>query len=166
MLGNSVAAASVGDTRTIGMTRGLSNRARARARSVAVQALYQWQLAGQDALDIVREFCSERDIEGVDQDYFSELTRGVVAEAADLKALLSPALGRSYEALDPVERAVLLLGAFELRHHLEVPARVVINEAVELTKVFGGAESHRFINGALDRLAHEIRGLEFASPSG
>jgi transcription antitermination protein NusB len=139
------------------------HRGRARARSVAVQALYQWQLGGQDPGDIVREFCDEREVDGVDRDYFETLLRGVIADIGALRELLSPVLGRGYEALDPVERSVLLLGAYELQHHLEVPARVVINEAVELTKVFGGTESHRFINGALDRLAHDIRRIEFAS---
>lgn len=139
------------------------HRGRARARSVAVQALYQWQLGGQEPGDIVREFCDEREVDGVDRDYFETLLRGVIADIGTLRELLTPVLGRGYEALDPVERSVLLLGAYELQHHLEVPARVVINEAVELTKVFGGTESHRFINGALDRLAHDIRRIEFAS---
>jgi transcription antitermination protein NusB len=137
------------------------NRGRSRARHFAVQALYQWQLAGHRAGDIVSEFLAERQVDGIDSDYFSELVRGVERLAGELEARLAPRLGRSFSALDPVERAVLMVGAFELGHHLEVPARVIINEGVELAKVFGGTDSHRFVNGALDRLAHDLRSAEF-----
>jgi N utilization substance protein B len=143
-----------------------TNRGRSRARHFAVQALYQWQLAGHGAGDIVREFLAEREVDGIDADYFSRLVRGVEQSAGALEAALSPCLGRSFAALDPVERAVLLVATFELLEQPEVPARVVINEAVELAKVFGGTDSHRFVNGALDRLAHELRGGEFRISGG
>jgi len=138
-----------------------ANRGRSRARHFAVQALYQWQLAGHRAGDVVREFLAEREVDGIDADYFAGLVRGVERLAGELEATLAPCLGRSFAGLDPVERAVLLVAAFELEHQPEVPARVILNEAVELAKVFGGTDSHRFVNGALDRLAHTLRSAEF-----
>jgi N utilization substance protein B len=140
-----------------------SQRGRVRARRCAVQALYQWQLAGQEPRDILNEFIAEREILDVDMGYFAELTRGIPSHIQDLETLLAPVLDRSFASLDPVERAILLIGAYELRYCPEVPWRVAINEAVELTKMFGAEQAHRFVNGALDKLGRHLRPIEAGS---
>jgi N utilization substance protein B len=139
------------------------HQGRVRARRCAVQALYQWQVAGQEPCDIVREFVADRELVSVDMDYFTTLVREVPAQFATLQADLVPCLDREWRQLDPVERSVLLIGAYEMRNRPEVPYRVVINEGVELCKMFGTAEGHRYVNGVLDRLAHERRGAEVAA---
>lgn len=143
-----------------GKARGGSNRARVRARRCAVQALYQWQLAGQDPADILDEFVAEREVVNADMDYFRELTREIPRHAAQLEADLQAVLDRRMHELDPVERAILLIGAYEMRYSVEVPWRVVINEAIELEKMFGAEQGHRYINTALDKLAREVRPAE------
>jgi transcription antitermination protein NusB len=140
------------------------HRARIRARRCAVQALYQWQIAGHDPDDIVTEFVSERELLQVDMDYFSILVSEIPTQFEILKTDLEPCLDREWEKLDPVERSVLLIGAYELRNCPEMPYRVVINEGVELCKMFGTVEGHRFINGVLDKLAHAQRMPEGAAP--
>jgi len=139
-----------------------SHRGRVRARRCAVQALYQWQMAGQEPGKIVDEFVAERELTSVDMEYFDLLVREVPRAFEHLKADLEPCLDRAWNQLDPVERSVLLIGAFELRHRLEVPWRVVINESVELCKMFGTVEGHRYVNGVLDRLAQVQRAQEVA----
>lgn len=136
------------------------NRARVCARRCAVQALYQWQLAGQDPADILNEFVAEREVLNADLDYFQTLTRDIPRHAAQLEADLQAVLDRRMHELDPVERAILLIGAYEMRYCVEVPWRVVINEAIELEKMFGAEQGHRYINTALDRLAREVRPAE------
>lgn len=147
------------------MTRAATglHHGRVRARRCAVQALYQWQMAGQEPCDIVREFVADRELVSVDMDYFSALVRDVPTQFETLKADLAPCLDREWRQLDPVERSVLLIGAYEMRNCLEVPYRVVINEGIELCKMFGTVEGHRYINGVLDRLAHATRGPEIAA---
>jgi transcription antitermination protein NusB len=125
-----------------------------------VQALYQWQMAGQAPGDIVREFADEREVDAVDMEYFGALVREVPLQFETLKAALEPLLDRPWQQLDPVERSVLLIGAFEMRNCLDMPYRVVINESVELCKMFGTVEGHRYINGVLDRLARMQRAPE------
>lgn len=122
--------------------------------------LYQWQMAGQEPRDIVKEFVSDRELVSVDMDYFTDLVSEVPRHFDTLKADLSPFLDREWPQLDPVERSVLLIGAYEMRYCLEIPYRVVINEGVELCKMFGTVEGHRYVNGVLDRLAHTARGVE------
>lgn len=135
-----------------------------RARRCAVQALYQWQMAGQEPRDIVQEFVAERELVSVDMEYFTTLVREVPQHFDTLQADLTPLLDREWRQLDPVERSVLLIGAYEMRYCLEIPYRVVINEGVELCKMFGTVEGHRYVNGVLDRLAHTTRGAEVNAP--
>jgi N utilization substance protein B len=133
---------------------------RSQARQHAVQAIYQWQLTGHDIRDIDRQFLLEHGSDDCEVAYFQELLHGVPANLTTLDEKLSPCLDRAIESVDPVERAILRLGAFELVHHLEVPYRVVINEAVELAKLFGAEHGHKYVNGVLDKLAHEVRAAE------
>ena len=136
------------------------SRQRSRSRSLAVQALYQWQLAGQDVGSIINHFMIEQDARKFDSDYFSELVRCVPARLDELDQALGACLDRALESVDPVERAILRLGAYELIQHPEIPYRVVINEAVELAKTFGAEQGHRYINGVLDKLARQLRPVE------
>lgn len=117
-------------------------------------------MAGQEPRDIVKEFVSDRELVSVDMDYFTGLVSEVPKHFDTLKSDLSPFLDREWLQLDPVERSVLLIGAYEMRYCLEIPYRVVINEGVELCKMFGTVEGHRYVNGVLDRLAHTTRAPE------
>ncbi len=136
------------------------SRKRSQARRHAVQALYQWQMAGQDLADIANQFLEEQDINKFEIPYFQDLLHGVPTHLTELDAMLKPALDRAIESVDPVERAVLRLGAYELTYHPEVPYRVVINEAVELAKIFGAEQGHKFVNGVLDQVAKKVRASE------
>ncbi|MGD8588049.1 MAG: transcription antitermination factor NusB [Chromatiales bacterium] len=136
------------------------SKKRSQSRRHALQALYQWQMAGQDLVDISNQFLEEQDINKFEIPYFQDLLHGVPTHLAELDAMLRPALDRAIESVDPVERAVLRLGAYELTYHLEVPYRVVINEAVELAKMFGAEQGHKFVNGVLDRVAKQVREAE------
>ena len=136
------------------------SRKRSQARQHAVQAIYQWQMAGQDVGAIVEQFLAEQDVKSFEVPYFQDLLHGVPRHLTELDELLKPALDRAIESVDPVERAVLRLGVYELNFHPEVPYRVVINESVELAKVFGAEQGHRFVNGVLDKVAKEIRKVE------
>ena len=130
---------------------------RSRARRGALQALYQWQLGG-DSTDAIRaQFRDRPGMTKVDWAYFDELVEGTSRQHAELDALLTPLLDRPMEQLDPVEKSILRLAAYELRHCTEVPWRVCINEAVELARTFGAQDSHRYINGVLDPLARQLR---------
>lgn len=143
----------------------ISGRARHRARRAALQALYQWQLTGQDIPEIETGFLSNRQRRGTDLAYFQSLLRNIPAHVETLDTALAPLLDRPIRQLDPVERAVLRIGAFELMFHPDVPWRVVVNEAVELAKTFGAEQSHKYVNGILDRLAHARRADEIAAGS-
>jgi N utilization substance protein B len=129
---------------------------RTRARRRALQALYQWQLAGQDLRDIETQFQQEMDMSAVDMELFRALLHGVPGRVDELDASFGPLLDRPPQQLDPVERAILRMGTYELEARLDVPYRVVINEAVELAKQFGAEQSHRYINGVLDKVARRI----------
>lgn len=133
---------------------------RNKARQAAVQALYQWQVTGQAPVDIERLFISDQNLSGVDTDYFRELVREVPAQLALIDAALSPHLGREIDAVDPVERAILRIGAYEFAARTEIPYRVVLNEAVELAKIFGADQGHKYINGVLDKVAAQLRAPE------
>jgi transcription antitermination protein NusB len=136
---------------------------KSQARRYAVQAIYQWQMTGQDVReikDVHDQFLAEQDQGGFDTKYFDALLQGVSGNLAALDQLLKPCLDRSIESVDPVERAILRLGAFELIHRMEVPYRVIINESVELAKVFGAEQGHRYVNGVLDKLAKQSRTAE------
>lgn len=132
---------------------------RRRAREIALQALYAWQLARGDALAEARAMDGW---ERCDQGLAELLLRGVTARAADLEARLAPLIDRKFAELSPVERAVLYIGAYELAERPETPFRVVLNEAVELGKAFGGTDGYKFVNGVLERLAGELRAEELA----
>ncbi|MDJ0738071.1 MAG: transcription antitermination factor NusB [Gammaproteobacteria bacterium] len=136
------------------------SRQRSRSRSLAIQALYQWQMAGQDVGEIIDHFLVEQDPKKFDSEYFTELVRAVPTRLGDLDGALAPCVDRALDAVDPVERAILRLGAYELLEHPEIPYRVVINEAVELAKTFGAEKGHRYVNGVLDKAARAIRPLE------
>jgi len=142
----------------------MANR-RSQARHFALQALYQWQVTGQDLADIEGQFLAQEQLGKADVGLFVALLHGVPAHLKGLDEALAPLLDRPLEQVDPVERAVLRLGAFELEHHLDIPYRVVINEAVELAKRFGADQGHRYVNGVLDKLAKRLRRVEQASGS-
>ena len=129
-------------------------RTRREARRRALQALYQWQVGGQDIGVIEKQFLEDEEMhmELVDQDYFHELLHEIPAHLDRWDGQLSPFLDRAVESLDPVERAILRLGVYELNERLDVPYRVVITEAVELAKSFGAEASHKYINGVLDKV--------------
>lgn len=133
---------------------------RRKARHYAMQALYQWQMAGADVAAIEAEFRADNDMEKVDVDYFHDLLTGTVAHIDSLDSACKPLLDRQQEALDAVSEALLRMGAYELAHRLDVPYRVVINEAVSLAKKFGPSDSHKYLNGVLDKLAASLRQSE------
>ena len=133
---------------------------RRKARHFGLQALYQWTMSGTSATDIEAEFRVDNDFQYTDGEYFSALLKGVVGDVGALEALFAPALDRKLEELDPIERNLLRLGTFELRDRIDVPYKVVINEAVALAKKFGATESHRYINGVLDKVARNLRTAE------
>lgn len=138
------------------------SRERTMARRRAVQALYQWQQLGQDLADIELQFLTEQEMDRVDVEYFKELLHAVPKNLEELDQHLQPLLDRNIESVDSVERAILRLGTYELIYRLEIPYRVVINEAIELAKTFGAEQSHRYINGVLDKLTLILRSAECA----
>ncbi len=131
--------------------------ARHRARRAALQSLYQWQATGQAASEIVDQFGAEESFAKLDQDYFKRILVGVIDNVGDLDESLTPFLNRPLRQVDPIERAVLRLAAFELAHCPDVPWRVIIDESVELARTFGAEQGHRFVNGVLDKLAPSLR---------
>lgn len=133
---------------------------RTKARHHAVQAIYQWQMAGHDVSEVENQILDNENPKSFEVDYFKDLLHGVPKNLANLDAKLKPCIDRSIESIDPVERAILRLGAYEMTQHPEVPYRVVINEAVELAKVFGAEQGHKYVNGVLDKLAKKVRKAE------
>jgi N utilization substance protein B len=131
--------------------------ARRRAREYALQGLYQWQLSAAAPAEIRSQLAEDRHFGKADAAYFGRLLTGTIAEAEALKREIAPALDRRVEALSPVERGILLLAAWELKHSPEIPFKVVINEAVELAKAYGGTDGYKYVNGVLDRLAPALR---------
>ncbi|MCG7897747.1 MAG: transcription antitermination factor NusB [Candidatus Thiodiazotropha lotti] len=138
---------------------------RSQARRHAVQAIYQWQMAGQDVSDIANQFLEEQELSSFEVPYFQDLLQGVPCNLGQLDELLKPSLDRAIDSVDPVERAILRIGAYELQHKIEVPYRVVINEAVEMAKVFGAEQGHKFVNGVLDQVARKVRAVEMGAKS-
>jgi N utilization substance protein B len=136
------------------------SRARSLARQRAMQALYQWQMTGQSPAEIDRQFMEEQDMKKVDTKYFHELLSSIPQQLEELDGYSSTVLDRTIEQVDPIERAILRIGAYELKNRIDIPYRVVINEAVELAKTFGAEQGHRYINGILDKLALELRAIE------
>lgn len=131
--------------------------ARRRAREMALQALYQWLFTGDEAALLCAQGAESLDWAQTDQGYFEALVHGVIESAAVLNDCLQPFLDRPANMLSPIEHALLLIGGYELMHFPEVPYRVVINEAVELAKSYGGTDGHKYVNGVLDRLAAQLR---------
>jgi len=125
--------------------------ARTIARKLALQALYRWQLNACEWQDLVQEFATDADMPRADAEYFEALIAAICRSHDELDAALTPLLDRKPAELDPVEHALLLIGSYELQHRLEVPFRVVINEAVNLARRFGATDGHKFVNGVLDR---------------
>lgn len=135
----------------------ISPNARSRARRAALQALYQWQATGDEPHQIEEQFLSERPMGKADVSYFCDLLRNVPKESSALDAALLGLLDRPLEQVNPVERAILRIGAYELSARPDVPWRTVITEAVKLAKMFGAEQSHRYVNGVLDNLARSMR---------
>lgn len=131
---------------------------RRRARECAVQAIYSWQVSKNDLSDVEANFIAEQDMKGVDSKYFRELLNGVAKNTAILDEKMTPFLtSRTTGELGEVELAVLRIATYELLRREDVPYKVVINEAIELAKIFGAEDSHKFVNGVLDKLAPTIR---------
>lgn len=125
---------------------------RRKARRLAVQAIYSWQLSGNNIADVEHEFLTEQSLDGVDVAYFRELFAGVATKKAQLDELVIPYLDRPIDEVSPVEKAIVRLASYELTFRKDVPFKVAINEAIELAKAFGADDSHKFVNGLLDKL--------------
>lgn len=133
------------------------------ARKYAVQAIYSWQLNHQTPQEIELNFLAENDFKSCDTAYFQQLLRGVIDELDMLNDLLKPMMHLALDEVDPVELAILRMAAFELKTRVDVPYRVVINEALEQAKTFGATDGHKFVNGVLDKLARQLRAVEVAA---
>lgn len=130
---------------------------RHKARHFALQAIYQWQLTQLSPTEIERQFLEDQPVRGADLDYFHDLVSGVVNNVSEIDETYAPHLSRPLEDLDQVDKAVLRLGTFELLYRQEVPYRVVINEAIILAKEFAEQDSHKFVNGVLDKVIKAIK---------
>ncbi len=138
----------------------MSPAARKKARKLALQALYQWQMAGSSLVSVEAEFCEDNDMRKVDKEYFSELLHRIPMQISRLDKLVTPFLDRPLQELTPIELIILRIGAFELAERKDVPYRVIINEGVNLAKAFGATDGHKYVNGILDKLAHNLRESE------
>ena len=141
----------------------MKGNARSRARRLAMQAIYEWQMTANDPQSIINLTRTEQNMRNVDDDYFAELVINITCKVTELDEHLKPLLGRDLDEVDPVEKAVLRLGIYELAYRPDVPYKVVINEAVELTKTFGAEQGHRFVNGLMDKLSEKLRPVEMAA---
>lgn len=142
------------------MGSGANKGSRHRARCSAVQALYQWQITRQLPEEIESHFLADSALDDADLEYFRHLVREIPQQLQELDRRLSPHLDRSVAEIDPVERAILRLGTFELEFHPEIPYRVILNEAVELAKTYGAEHGHKYVNAVLDRVALTLRADE------
>ena len=136
---------------------------RRRSRELALQGLYQWLISGADGAEIEAHLAEHDGFDKFDRPHFDALLHGGIAEAAALDAALAKHVDRRTKDLSPVEHAVLMIGAYELTHCIDIPYRVVINEAVELAKAFGGTDGHKYVNGVLDKCAGDLRPVEVAA---
>ena len=139
---------------------GIDLAARSRARRRALQAIYAWQMSGSKMSAVIDQFRHEQDMEVADLEYFEDLLRGIEQHVAELDVALTPYIDREVAQIDPIERAALRIAAYELKFRPDVPYRVVINEAIEVTKRFGADHGHSYVNGVLDKLASQLRGTE------
>lgn len=140
--------------------------ARRKARRALVQAVYQWQITGTPLDDLVGEFADSGALQRADTEFFEDTLRAVTRGSAGLDALLEPLLDRKLGELDKVELALLRLGTHELQQRIDVPFRVVLDEYVALARTFGAEQSHKYINGVLDRLAGDLRAVEMRHHAG
>lgn len=137
-----------------------SRSPRHRAREFALQGIYQWLLNNEDSGVIDAHIRQAHGFDKADREHFDVLLHGAINQSIQLREEFAPFIDRGIAELSPIEHAALLIGSFELKHHLEIPYRVVINEAVELTKSFGGQDGHKYVNGVLDKLAARLRMTE------
>ena len=135
---------------------------RRRSRELALQGLYQWLYTGDSASQVLQNLSEMEGFAKADNDFLEAELRGVIGEAPRLREQLEPLADRKWDEVSPVERGILLIGAWELMHQREIPYRVTINEAIELGKRFGGTDGHKYVNGILDRLAAAVRPGEVA----
>ena len=134
---------------------------RRRAREFVLQGLYQWQVNRVSPAELLKNLSELEHFASADQDFLGTQLRGVIQEHDGLKALVEPLVDRKWDDVSPVEKSILLMGAWELAHAPEIPYRVAINEGIELAKRFGGTDGHKYVNGILDRLAAQARPDEF-----
>ena len=142
---------------------GIDPVARSRARRRALQAVYAWQVSGGTTQQIIGQFAHEQAHEVADLEYFEDLVRGVMTHVAELDGALAEFVDREVEQIDQIERAALRIATYELRHWIDVPYRVVINEAIDSTKRFGSEHGHTYVNGVLDHAAAAWRAPEFGT---
>ena len=138
--------------------------ARRRSRELALQGIYQWLYTGESAASVLKNLSEMEGFASADNAFLEAELRGAIAEAEGLRERLEPLADRKWDEVSPVERSILLIGAWELVHKQEIPYRVTINEAIELGKRFGGTDGHKYVNGVLDRLAASVRAAEVAAP--
>ncbi len=139
---------------------------RHRAREFALQGLYQWLLSHEEVPVIRAHMRAAHGYDKADTAHCEALLSGIIKNADVLRENLAPLIDRTFAELSPIEHAILLIGAFELTQHLEIPYRVIINEAIELAKSFGGIDGHKYVNGVLDKLALKVRNVEVAGDVG
>ena len=142
------------------------SQARTNARKAAVQALYQWQMAGHNLPEIERQFLEEERLKDAQKSYFVEIFYGVPKNLEVIDQALSEFVDRPVDSIDPVERAILRIGTYELLNRLDMPYRVVLNESINLAKYFGADGSHKYVNGILDKIAQKIRVVEVKAKNG
>jgi N utilization substance protein B len=147
-------------------SEGIDPAARSRSRRRALQAVYAWQMGGENIEQVITQFRHEQDMEVADLEYFEDLLRGVAEHVETLDAGITPHLDRPVVQVDPIERAALRLAAYELKFRPDVPYRVILNEAVEVTKRFGADHGHTYVNGVLDKLADDWRKPEKGTTRG
>ncbi|MEP6880766.1 MAG: transcription antitermination factor NusB [Dokdonella sp.] len=142
---------------------GVDLAARSRSRRRALQAIYAWQVGGNRMIQVIEQFRHEQDMEIADLEYFEDLLRGVEKHQVELDAGIRQFIDREIAEVDPIERAVMRIAGYEMRYRPDVPYRVIINEALEVTKRFGADHGHTFVNGVLDKLAAQWRESEYRS---
>jgi N utilization substance protein B len=146
-----------------GLTQKSVAKARGKSRRLAMQAIYQWQMTGDNISDIKQQFYDENNMAKLDSAFFSEMVSGVASSISELDPLLEKYMSRKVESVDPVERSILRLATYEFINRFDVPYRVVLNEAVTITKEYCAENSHTFVNAVLDKVAKEIRHIEVQS---
>jgi N utilization substance protein B len=132
------------------------------SRELAMQGVFQWLFTGASPAAVLKDLSELEGFGAADSEFLTSALTGTIGEAEGLRAKLEPLADRKWDEVSPVERAILLIGAWELMHNPEIPFRVTINEAIELGKRFGGTDGHKYVNGVLDKLAADVRPGEFA----